>query len=62
MGDFIKAIHNEEPCLLNMDYVMDVYYGRIGQYKAYTMDFDRGYYLIDRAEFDKWRAERENKE
>ena len=59
MSDFIKAIYDGEPCLLNMDYVMDIFPERNG-YKAYTMDFDRGAYLINRIDFDKW--QKENKE
>ncbi len=56
MSNFIEAIYDEKPCLLNMDYVMDIFPVHDG-YKAYTMDFDRGAYLINRNEFNKWRGE-----
>ena len=44
MSDFIKATYDRKPCLLNMDYVMDIF-PEGEDYKAYTMDFDRGEYL-----------------
>ena len=53
MSDFINATYDGESCLLNMDYVMDIFPNENG-YKAYTMDFDRGEYLINKAEFNKW--------
>ena len=59
MSNFIKAIYNRKPCLLNMDYVMDIFPNG-EDYKAYTMDFDRGEYLIDKAEFDKWQKKSES--
>jgi hypothetical protein len=53
MSDFVKATYDGKVCLLNMDYVMDIFPAATG-YKAYTMDFDRGEYCISNAEFNKW--------
>ena len=61
MSDFVKAIYDGKDCLLNMDYVMDVFPDDMF-YKAYTMDFDRGEYYIRKPEFEKWRAESEEQE
>ena len=53
MSDFISAKYDGQPCLLNMDYVMDIF-PEENNYKAYTMDFDRGEYLIRGVDFDNW--------
>lgn len=61
MSEFIKATYDRKPCLLNMDYVMDIFPDR-EDYKAYTMDFDRGEYMIDKAEFEKWQKKAESED
>lgn len=53
MSDFIKATYDGKDCLLNMDYVMDIFPDGMF-YKAYTMDFDRGEYEIRKSDFEKW--------
>lgn len=55
VGNFVKATYDGIPCLLNMDYVMDMF-SEHGIYKAYTMDFDRGEYLITKSELIKWQS------
>lgn len=50
---FIKAEYDGKPCLLNVDYVMDMF-PKGDHYEAFTMDFERGAYRITKEEFDKF--------
>lgn len=54
MSEFINATYDGKPCLLNMDYVMDIF-PKGEHYEAYTIDFDRGAYAISKAGFDELR-------
>ncbi len=63
--NMVKALYEltKAECWVNMDYVIDVFQSRGTTVKAYTFDNERGAYLIDQAEFEKWnRREGEHNE
>ena len=63
MAEMLRAIYEptKEKCWVNMDYVIDVF-DRANKVRAFTFDNEREGYLIDRADYEKWLAESEDKE
>lgn len=62
----IKAVYEptKQECWLNMDFVVDVF-DRGAKVIAFTLDDERGGYLIDRKDFEKWmesEAQNENRD
>lgn len=53
---FLKATCDNEPCLVNTDYVMEVYDLDNKEVRAYTIDNKYPYY-IPRSEWEKFMAE-----
>ena len=53
---FLKAICDNEPCLVNTDYVMEVYDLDHEDVRAYTIDNQYPYY-IPRSEWERFMAE-----
>lgn len=53
---FIKAIYEptNEDCYVSLECIIDLFYvkGNDTQFRAYTIDNERGAYLIDKAEID----------
>ena len=49
----IKAFYDNEPCLLNTDYIIDVF-KKEGKYMAYTIDVDREGYVVPPEELKEW--------
>lgn len=51
---FIKVIYEEtnQPCILNTDYIIDIFYDKC-RWKAYTFDNERRGYIIDSQVVDK---------
>lgn len=53
---FCKAKYENDPCYLNMDFVVDIFPNNDIQqsYTAYTYDNERRGYIIKKDEIDKW--------
>ena len=53
---FCKAKYENDPCYLNMDFVVDIFPNNDYQqsYTAYTFDNERRGYIIKKDEIDKW--------
>jgi len=51
----IKAIYKEtgQSCWVNMDYIVDVFPYDVGRVIAYTLDNERGGYVMDLFDFEK---------
>ena len=56
---WIKAIYCGEECLLNADYIVDIFNTDKLFADAYILDFDRDAYKISQSELQKLLAERE---
>lgn len=56
----VEAIYEPtgDKCFLGMDYVIDVFPHKDG-YIAYTIDLERGGYIISKDEFNRLRGEKE---
>ena len=52
----LNATYNGNKVLLNTDYIVDVW-NEDGTWKAYTLDNERGCYVIEDAELKKWLKE-----
>lgn len=53
----IKAEYNGEECLLNTDYIVDIFNADKFIVEAYTLDIDRDCYRITQAELQRWISE-----
>ena len=53
---FLKAMCDNEPCLVNTDYVMEVYDLDYKEVRAYTIDNQYPYY-IPKSEWERFMAE-----
>lgn len=54
----LEAIYEPtgQKCYVGMDYVIDVFPHKDG-YIAYTIDLERGGYIISKEEFNKWKGD-----
>ena len=57
---FIKATYNDTPCLLNADYIVDIFNADRFMADAYVLDLDRDAYRITQAELQRLLEERED--
>lgn len=59
----LKAIYKPQnkKCYINTDFVIDAFpfLGKGEQVELYTMDNDRGAYIVSKADFEKWIEEKE---
>ena len=53
----IKAKYDGEPCLLNTDYVVDVFNADKLLADVYVLDPDRGGYKVEQSEIQRWLKE-----
>ena len=53
----IKAKYDGEPCLLNTDYVVDVFNADKLLTDVYVLDPDRGGYKVEQSEIQRWLKE-----
>ena len=56
---FIKATYNNEECLLNTDYIVDIFNADKWVADVYVLDIDRGAYKVKQSEIQKLLHEEE---
>ena len=54
----LKATYEGKKCLLNADYIVDIWEEN-GKYIAYTLDNERAGYEIEKSELHKWLNDKE---
>lgn len=55
---FIKAMYNNEECLLNADYIVDIFNADKWVADVYVLDIDRDVYKVKQSEIKRLLMER----
>lgn len=55
---FIKAMYNSEECLLNTDYIVDIFNADKWVADVYVLDIDRDVYKVKQSEIKRLLMER----